>query len=80
MIIGVCTNSRPVTAKAFAQSNGMKWVQAYVGINSTAIEDLGYPDDPMHLLIGADGKLTGNVTKIEDLKQEVEKLVGIGAR
>jgi len=67
-----------VTAKAFAQSNGMNWLQAYVGMNSTAIGDLGYPDDPMHLLIGADGKLINNVTKIEDLKGEVTRAVGKG--
>ena len=79
-LIGVCTNSRPVTAKAFAQSNGIKWVQAYVGMNSTAIEDLGYPDDPVHLLIGANGKLIDNVTKIEDLKQEVDRAVTKGAQ
>ena len=69
-----------MTAKAFAHSNGMKWVQAYVGMNWTAIGDLGYPDDPIHLLIGADGKLISNVTKVEDLKQELEKAVGSGAR
>ena len=55
-------------------------MQAYVGMNSTAIEDLGYPDDPVHLLIGANGKLIDNVTKIEDLKQEVDRAVTKGAQ
>jgi hypothetical protein len=75
VVIGVCTNSRLVTGKAFAQSNGMKWMQAYVGINSTAYEDLGEPEYPAHLLIGADGKLINNVTRIETLKEEVGKVV-----
>jgi len=31
---------------------------------------------PAHLLIGPDGKLINNVTKLEELKQEVQKAVG----
>jgi hypothetical protein len=80
VMIGVDQNSIPATAKAFAEQNGMKWVQAYVGMNSTIYQDLGIRQHPPRLLIGPDGNLIDNVTKIENLKQEVQKAVGKGAQ
>ncbi len=80
VIIGIGTNSIPATGKAFAEQNGMKWLLAYVGMNSMIYQDLKIQEHPPHLLIGPDGKLINNVTKIENLKQEVEKAMGKGAQ
>jgi uncharacterized GH25 family protein len=75
-IIGINTNSIPATAKAFAEQNGMKWMQAHVGMNSMIYQELKSPEYPAWPLLGPDGKLISNVTKIEDLKAEVAKAVG----
>jgi len=50
------------------------------GVTRFAGLDLGIREDPPHLLIGPDGKLIKNVTKIEELKQEIEKAIGKTAR
>jgi len=75
VIIGINSNSIPATGKRFAEQNGMKWVQAYVGMNSRIYQELRIRESPSHLLIGRDGKLIGNVTKLPELKAEVGKAV-----
>jgi uncharacterized GH25 family protein len=80
VILGINNNSIPATGKTFAEQNGMKWVQAYVGMNSMIYSEMRIREYPAHLLIGPDGKLIGNVTKIEELKAEVSKAVGKAAQ
>jgi hypothetical protein len=79
VIIGINTNSIPATGKAFAEKNGMKWVQAYAGMDYTIYQELRIREHPPHLLVGPDGKLIWNVTKIDELKEQVGKALGKAA-
>jgi peroxiredoxin len=80
VILGINTNSIPATAKAFAGQNGMKWAQAHVGMNSMIYSEMHLQHSPAWLLVGPDGRLVSDVSKIEDLKAEVSKAVGKAAQ
>jgi protocatechuate 3,4-dioxygenase beta subunit len=73
VIVGINTNSIPATAKAFAEKNGMTWVQAYMGMNSMIYQEMKFEHIPAWLLVGPDGKLISDTAKIEDLKAAVSQ-------
>jgi peroxiredoxin len=78
VIIGLSLDKLPADPKAYAESNGLNWVQGFLGDWSQAKlpEDYGVQAIPAIFLIGPDGKIFRAGLRGEAIKSAVAEALG----
>jgi peroxiredoxin len=80
VIVGFNFDRNIPAARQFAEANGMKWMQVFLGQKSTVAQEFQCQIWPSRWLIGPDGKVIARDIAGVRLKEEVAKAVGKGAQ
>jgi len=73
VIVGLNFERKLEVGKKYADDNGVKWTQVFLGQKSTVPQDYQYRVWPSSWLIGPDGKIVAKDVPVAQVKGELEK-------